>query len=798
MLILVFFRNIILSLSVFCMLLACNTSKYLNKEKQERLLVKNQLEIKAPAKFGNKFELKYNLEALYKQVPNQKILFSIRANLVYYYWFHKKNSKAAKWFVRKFGEPPTIYKEDLTQKTAQNFENYAKQRGYLNAKCTYKTDFTDSKAKVKYTLNFNNPYKIGKIEFISRDSAIQSLLRANAPNSLLKTKGILDGNVFDAEKVRITNELKNNGYAYFIPNFIEFIGDTTGTKSDVTVEILPFNDTTNHKIYKVGKVAVFSSLVPDYSSIRQDTTIGGVYFASSDPIFLVKPPRLYEAIKFKPGAIYSQEDFDRTYRNLNALGIFKFVAIKPVQDTLNSEKLDITISFSPNKRIRWSWGADANTSNSLTTNRYIGAATNLTFEHRNLARGAEHLTSLLGYNIEFDFSNRDRLVNSNEFKFENDLTIPRFFDYMGFWKNTHKLAVGKGNNLISNRFYKKMQTDARTRLSIGDNFLDIFNFYKFNLFHASLGYDLNLSNGSKFSVDHLGVDVFTPITQPSFDSIFGRNEFLKNSLSNQLFTGLFLRSMSFNFTGNNNRFGERWSFRVNQELSGVEQFLAKEIYSAMSKNDAPWNIGSLEFSKFLRLDVDGSYTRDFNRSISAVFRVGSGVLLPFGDSKFTPFVKQFSIGGPSSLRAWRIREIGPGGSNDLNKPYQAPFSQTADFRFEFNSELRFPVFWLLKGAVFLDGGNIWTLKPETKRLNTQLALNSYKNIALGSGVGFRLDITFAVIRIDIGYKLRWPYPDYKGEYWVGKHQRDVFWDATNGETKSENRFNWNIAVGYPF
>jgi outer membrane protein insertion porin family len=800
---LIFFKNVCLLFTVFCMLSACNTSKYINSENNERLLVKNQLVINAPAKFGSNFELKYNLETLYKQVPNRKFLYftNIKTGIFYHRLLKNKKNKAAKWMYRQWAEAPAIYKEELTQKTAQNFENYMKQRGYFNAKCTYSTLFTGTKAKVKYTLDFNEPYKINTVNFVSRDSTIKQILDEIALNSLLKPRGNLDGQVFESEKIRITNDLKNKGYAYFIPNFVEFIGDTTGTKTDVTIEVLPLNDSTNHRAFKVGKVAVFSSLIPDYSSIRKDTTIGGVYIASADPVFLVKPQRLYDAIAFQPGKIYKQEDFDQTYRNLNALGIFKFVSVKTVQDSLNPERLDITISFSPSKNFRPSLGASLNYT---TTNQYFGIAGEGGLEFRNLARGAEHLSMVLGYNIEFDVTNRQRLVNSQEFKFQNDLTIPRFFDYAGFWRNLNRIPFGRNKKLVANSFYKTLKSDANARLSLGYNFFDINNFYQSNIFHASLGYDLKTKKKGQYSIDHLGIDVVIPKIDTGFIVIFGNNDYILKTLSNQLFTGFVLRSFNYSLTGVNNHFGERWNFRFGQELSGGEQYLLKELYQVITKKNKLSEIFGLEFSKFLRLEIDGSYTRDFRRNVSAVFRMGSGVILPFGDSQFAPYVKQFSIGGPSSLRAWRIREIGPGRANDINKPYRAPFSQTGDFKFEFNAELRFPIFWYLKGAAFLDGGNIWTLRKENDRFGSQLNINSYKNIALGSGIGFRLDIGYAVIRFDIGYKLRWPYPDYFGNHWVGQHQRDlfVFYKKENGEIindiKSENRFNLNLAVGYPF
>ena len=188
------------------------------------------------------------------------------------------------------------------------------------------------------------------------------------------------------------------------------------------------------------------------------------------------------------------------------------------------------------------------------------------------------------------------------------------------------------------------------------------------------------------------------------------------------------------------------------------------------------------------------YTRNFSKEVIGAVRIGAGVGVPFGDSRAVPYVKQFFVGGPSSIRAWRIREIGPGGyleiDPDTGKPVNTqPYYQAGDFRFEFNGELRFPIFSYFKGAVFLDGGNIWTLRNDPGRPGSQLRWNSYKNIAIGTGFGIRGDFSYFVIRLDFGLPLRRPYLDpVSNAYWV-----------PNLFSKMQfSDFNPNLAVAYPF
>ncbi|MBK9335816.1 MAG: BamA/TamA family outer membrane protein [Lewinellaceae bacterium] len=794
---------------------ACNVTKYVDKSQGVSLLGQNTIEIKSVEKLALdvRTPLLYELGALYRQKPNELSLMAFRtpSRLWWYYRYEHKTSKFAQWMLKRVAEPPVLYDEGLTIRTSTNIQNYMRQRGYFEATSSYSVRFFDrhfyygddlyfdagrdslrmhSNAAVTYTLNLGPLYRIDSVEFTSPDSNVLNILRQTAGASYLKPGGALEGGSFEAEKTRITAVLKNRGYAYFTPNFVNFVGDSTNTRTYVTVEVLQQNDSSLHKTYSIGNVAVFSDLVPDLSSIRQDTTIGGVYFATSAQQFDVKPSRLHSAIAIQPGGLYRQEDLDKTARNLNALGIFRFVTIRPLQDSLQPEKINVTVSFTMNKRLAIGYGVELNSSTnsgSDLSGRLLGVSANLSAANRNLLHGAENIRSDLAYSLEFDLSpRRSRLIFSQEFKFQNELTFPRYFDYFGLWRRLHRF------HLLNDRFYDRIQNDAQVRMGLNYNYLDLRGFYVYNLFNASFGYNVRSDAEHQYTFDNIGIDVLRPKLQPQFDTIFGQNEFLRRSFGNQLFTGFLLRSFTYTYASRSNAFGERWFFRLNTEVSGLEELLLNRLW-AISFGEQTWKISDLEFSKYARLDVTGSYTRDFTKDVTGVVRLGAGVASAYGDTEGVPFVKQFFVGGPSSIRAWRIRELGPGGYFELDESCNCakigvqPFFQAADFRFEFNGELRFPMFWWVKGAVFVDGGNIWTLKPDPQRPNAQLQLDSYKNIAIGTGFGLRFDFNYFVFRFDWGIKLRRPFQTPTQGYWVD-------WSGASWREIS----NFNLAVGYPF
>ncbi len=768
---------------------SCNVTKHLDEAKGERLLVKNSLNIKSaePMKVAAKTALSYELGGLYKQQVNAKSFGLFRSRLWFYYKYQYRTRKFSKWVMKRIAEPPAIYHEETSRQTARNFQNLMRQRGYFDATVEPFTTFKGThKAQTTYNVELGALYTIKSVQFESRDSNMYAIMEEIKGESILKPGQAIDQRAFNAEKTRLTSAMKNRGYAYFIPNFVEYTGDSTGTNADITVEILPPTDSSLHKIYTIGHMSVFSSLVPDYSSIRHDTTIGGVYFASSDPTFQVRPDRLYDVIAIKPDDLFRQEDFDRTIRKLNALGVFRFVSVRPLPDSINPDKLNVDISFSANQRLSIGGDIDLNSSTSSVSGRLFGLSTSGTAVNRNLFRGAELVTTNLGYNIEFDIANRENLIFSQEILLQNNLIFPRFIDYFGIWKSLHRVRLGK-TRLISSNMYRRMKLEGQTRVTLSYDYLNIFNFYDYNLFKASFGYDIRTDPEHQYIFDNIGIEVLRPKLTERFDSIFSQNEFLKRSFDNQLFTGFIMRSFIYTYASKPNKYNERWLLRLNAEMSGLEIHGLNQLWSTAFGNQ-DWKIGDLEFAKFLRLDVDGSYTRDIKRNLSYAFRVGSGAVTPFADTRETPYVKQFFVGGPSSVRAWRIRELGPGSYFDSTAAQVQPFYQAATFRFEFNAELRFNLFWWMKGAVFLDGGNVWTFKPDPDRPGSELRWDSYKNIAMGTGFGLRGDFDFFVIRFDLGLKLRRPYdPEGSQGYWVPEPFN-----------LRKNRLNPNLAVGLPF
>jgi outer membrane protein insertion porin family len=791
---------------------ACNVHKYLDKSKEERLLTKNTIKFQSAKgmSLAERTALQYELGGFYKQQPNRRSwplkLFQRRVWLYHRYANKPDTSAFGRMMLKKIAEPPAIYDEAKARKTAQNIQNEIRQRGYFNAKCNYETKYKGKySAKVTYTLDFGEVYVIESANFVSKDPKVETIMRASATESNFKRGEPISQVRFESERVRLTKAMRDNGYAFFAPNYIRFTGDSTGNRVRVTAEALLTPDSAFHKTYRLRNVNVFEGLVPDFSTMRQDRFVGkdSMYFSTDKTAFEIRPDRLYAKIFVKPDSLYRQRDFDQTLRSLNALGVYKFVALRPTLDSVNRDRLDVNLFLTPNKRLSvgrdFDFRGTQNIDGLNAGGNLIGVSFSTFFQHKNLFRGAEHFDTRLVANVEFNGArfgsggSQENLLFSSDFSVQNQLTLPRYTSYLKLWNLGHRLRF-RNHKLVGDGFYSRLKNESQTHLAVNYTYLNVFGFFEYNLFNASLGYDLRIPERN-YVFNHIGIDLL----QPNIDASRQYSPFFLKGFTNQLFTGFLFRYFSFTRSTQPNRFGERWVLRLNSDLSGLEEHLLHGLWYAGKKDPPPSRIANVDFAKYIRLDMEAIYSREFRKDWVGGLRFATGAARNYGNTEAVPFVKQFFVGGPGGLRAWRIRETGPGAyvqrtRSGLVTPdslKDRPFFQSGDFRLEFNGELRFPMFWWVKGAVFVDGGNVWNFKRTDDYPGGELQRNSYKNIALGTGFGIRADFDYFVFRLDFGLPLRNPYPKYQdvdGEYWI-----------PNRFSKLQIRdFRPNLAVAYPF
>jgi len=803
---------------------ACNTSKYLKED--EFLLKKNSVKLITESPIKNKSTLAYELTRFYQQKPNTNFLFLFPREWFYYATQDSSdNTKFDRWQRRVISEVPTIYSSVLADSTARSMEYYLQYNGYYNARVVPDDRIRGKKASVTYVAYPRRQYTVDSVFLSSDDPSIDSILQATQAQSGFKRGVPLTRTLYEQERERITRYLRNNGYAYFYPNYVAPLEVDTTLKSNqanVYFEVLTPPADSSHQVYRVGNITVYPQYDPTQDEGElQDSIVEDFIFKITADTFLVKPQVLIDAIYLKKGDLYSQENYDKTVRQLTALGVYKYVRIQEKADSVNENDLNFSIELPRNPKIEIGVDFEVNYTNRSTasgTGNLIGLTGRPTVRNRNLFKGAELLVANLSAGVEVNPRLFDTVAfwNTIDFRAQADLYLPRFIDYFKLWRGLNGARIGKKTGLVTDAFYQSLSETATTRISASYNYLLLLGFYSYDLLNASFGYDLQQSATTRYIVNHIGIDYLNPQNEPAFDNILSLNPFLQRSFGKQLFVSLLFRDLSFAHTSRPNRAGVSNYFGLNVELSGTEVWAGNAIYNAFAIDSDTLQLGNIDFSQYAKVETDLRLYKTFTPKNSFAARINFGIARPFGYTTDVPYVKQFYVGGPNSIRGWVVRELGPGGYIDSltvgrneRSRNRLLFYQTGDLKLEFNAEYRFPIFSRLNGAIFLDGGNIWSIQQDTSRLGSQFRLTArrfentevkypvndpfYKQIALSTGFGIRLDLTYFIFRLDGGVKLRSPYPlDTQGDtvqasdYWYGFRKwgiRDV---------------NFNLGLGYPF
>jgi outer membrane protein assembly factor BamA len=498
----------------------------------------------------------------------------------------------------------------------------------------------------------------------------------------------------------------------------------------------------------------------------------------------------------KKGIMYRQEDYFKTMNSLYKLGVWESPGIDIIEK--DSNQLDLVVKLSPVKKygfegdIELSYSANSNTSNTISASNsgnLLGISGNISLLNRNVGKGAIRMTNAIRAGIEFNTSQRNSgnsLINSNEVSYSNSLLFPKFITPFR-WINRKKLLV--------------QQSFINTNVSLIKR-IDFFNQQVFNI---SYGYNWTTKANHSWIYTPLNFD-FRRIynTTPRFEKTLDTFPFLRYSFNTALVMGQSLRYVS---TYINPKHPKRATiFKFNVEESGL---LWGRLKDAISKNGKS-NFLTNYLKQFIKTDVEYTYTISHPRS-AVVFRLFGGVGIPLSKSDTTlPFFRQYFGGGPNSMRGWPVRGIGIGAQPLASYTNNTFFNdRTGDIQLEANAEYRYNIAPLfsnavyLKGAFFIDAGNIWNFK-NTKANgaidSTQFKFqNLYKQLGLSAGTGLRLDFSYFLIRFDMGFRLKrpdisanngWQIPDINFKNLFGN-------DPANKRWRYEN-FNFTIGIDYPF
>ncbi len=756
--------------------------KYLPQDKA--LLRDNSIKIGSKEKIEDENNVLWELSNVNIVQPNRRFL-GVPLRL----WLYNKSTRGdttvfKNWVRRSLGEPPAILDSARTQASADAMENYMHNKGWFNATVTHETKIKNRKANVAYSIFPNGLYAIDSVNYNIEDENIKKLILNSKKESYLKKGKGISRQTFDLEKNRIVRELKNHGYYYFYPNYVYFEGDSTARSVDVTVNIAN-PDEGQHEPYTIGSIYVHTQYNPA-AYLRQtlDTTLlNDLYFIhKKEPDKLtigeedlgVDPTTILRAIRIKRhNKYYRIKEFDRTIFRLNNLAIYKFVSIKYVENKRLGNVLDVVIQLTPGKKMSIGGDLEVSSVQNSVQSRGIGIGLGATYKNKNLLKGAEVFSVSPNLGFEYDFIQQN--FTTFDFGVETGVTFPQYFPLPWWVKPDHTTRRGL----------------EKTKVSLAYDYLSRFQFYTYSSLSTSYGIEwTEFYVPNKHNIKFLTISYLNPISiDSSFQVILDRNQLLKNSFERQF---IISPSYSLTFTGKPKPNGISFYANIEAEAAGT---LVRGIDFIFNR-EKPFQLpGGTPYANFAKIELDGRFYKMFSRRHNFAARAAIGAGAAYWNSQAIPYVRQFFIGGPNSVRGWRVRDIGPGTYVDKDLRCQENYQpyQTGDLKLELSAEYRFLVYYYMEGALFLDAGNVWTIREDVNRPGSQISGRFLNELAVAAGYGVRFNFSFFVFRLDWGYPIRElrSYED-GGPYWKYRKAED-FVGFHLGKSAE-----WNFAINYPF
>lgn len=803
-----FSRASLSSLLCLCVLLLAGCSATKHIPEGQYLLKKNNLKLKSDRTLTNKGELTDALTSLIIQKPNT-LLLGIPYKVLLYNSRYKRYTRdtAAENFQRKLKtvERPVIYDSALSERSAMHMRAYLFNQGYFYSKVHDTVHFHRKKATAIYEVETGLRYLINKTHLDIDDPEVRSIVEGSMNESPLKEGLAYAMATADQERTRIANVLRNHGYYKFSPDNVHIEADTINKvllkdaenpfesainflalqrsqkkpTLDVYITIRKGDEPNAYRRYKIGKLRVY----PDFVD-RKDINDPTMYQSEFDDVTFryhrryVHERVLLDHIFLKPGDYFSQDNYDLTVTKLNELGLFQYVQTYIIEDTTLPDERPLRVILLMNPTKRYDFSANFEVTNGTTYQ--LGNNVGVNFRNRNLWRGANQFNLSLNGGFEFGYSSD--VGNSfvdHFFLLSRNAGVNATIDFPKF---VAPFSIGS--------VIKPHQT--HTILGLGTNVLDRVTYFTLINTSASVTYNWRQNTTNTWDFSPVFANILrVPKTSDAFEELLSQNAFLRNSYQENFIEG---ENLFFTFTNRESATALRHYSYVR---AGVEE--AGALLSAVNAAINLKNSLGLNYSQYVKFEGDA---RHYIRRQHAEFatRLFAGIGIPYDKSSVLPYIKQYFVGGPYSLRGWKIRQLGPGSYRDTTNGSSIAFiDRTGDIKLEANAELRFDIVPLfgaalrLGGAVFMDAGNIWLAQPAAAYPGGEFKLSRLgEDLAVSAGAGLRLDISgLFMLRFDMGFPIKNPGYATDGG-WVADQIRPFKSDW------QKNNLVFHIAIGPPF
>lgn len=680
----------------------------------------------------------------------------------------------------RLGTAPVVYNEETTDRTDHTMQSVMRQKGYLDATVHHQTVEKNHKAYVTYFINSGRPRVLASLDYQASSPVLQELLDQNPAARLLTTGQLLDRHRLESERQRVTSLFRDRGYWDFNKESVSYLADTLQGKNEVDLTCVVNSNARPYRIRKVHFITNYDmfSQRPDSTgqegAVTRDMEWEGYDITYSGTQCYLRDRVLVRNSYIIPGALYSEQAVRDTYSSMGRLHILRYVNIRidevsEAQQPQEGERLlDCFIYMAP-----LSTHAAQIELDGTNTAGDFGFALGMTYQHRNAFHGSEAFTTRLKGSYEALSGNLEKLVNHHykEYAAETSIDFPQFlFPF------------------ISDDRRRKNRATSQVKVSFSRQSRPEYNRY---LAHGGFGYKWTGQVASaRHSWDVINLSyVYLPRQSEAF------HEVIENlgPLIYSSYTSHFILGMDYTLHMGNNTLTtgkpeqttrDLWYLRINPELAGNMLSGVSALMGWRNPGEDRHSIFGQPYEQYARFDIDWSYSHYLTSRSRLALHGAGGVAAPFGNSKVMPFEKRYYSGGANSVRGWSVRELGPGRYASRGSNYNY-FNQCGDIRIDASIELRTRLVGGLESALFLDAGNVWTIKDYENQVGGTFTADFYKQIATSWGVGVRYLTDFMIFRIDWGFKVFDP-----------SFNADEHWALPHPFRGKHNTL--HFAVGYPF
>jgi len=688
-----------------------------------------------------------DLRLLVRDRGNSRLFSAAKVPLMTYSMSGRDTTRWVNRLLRSMGEAPQLYDSASTAQSAQNLQMQLQNLGYLRGTVDVINTTKKRKVVTTYLLHPRNPYFIDHIDYDIHDSAIAVLLdMADSTHRGLRPGMMFNVENLDNERKRITRYLTNRGYYQFNKDFISYKADSVAGSNLVNLTLVLHRfrkgeqNNLPHQVYTIGSVNYHSG---------QDT----------DSVIPLRRRVLESNTFLTPGSLYASQDLQQTYNHFGRLGAVRYTNIS-FYERPDEPVLDCDIQVSTNKPSTLSFQPEG-----TNTAGDLGAAASLTYQNRNIFHGSENLSIVLRGAFEA-IKGLEGYNNTNfqEYSAEARLTFPRFI--APFLASSFRRRVNATSEVA-------LLYDLQNRPEFRRRVLSAAWRYKWN----------DQNHHDRYQVDLLDLNYISmPWISETFKKEYLDNNNSRNSILRYNYENLFIMKVGFGYAYNNGNY----AIKANVETAGNLLQLASKTLHFHQNDEGQYTFIDVAYAQYARgvFDFTRNVRLDYNNQL--VFHVGFGIAYPYGNSRILPFEKRFFSGGANSVRGWSVRSLGPG--KFISTDGRIDFiNQTGDMKLDLNMEYRAKLFWKFAGALFVDAGNIWTIREYAEQPGGQFKFSEFlQQLAVGYGLGIRLNFDYFIIRFDMGMKAVNPAYETEREHFPILYP------------KLSRDFAFHFAVGLPF